>query len=337
MASAAQREFAPNEVFRLKPTDVHVGQRVGLFWPEKAAALGSLMQRDGQDAPIFVTFKNDRWELVAGLHRLQGARGLGLPWVQAIEVSGSADELLRIEVDENLPRRDFEPIERAMFIRAKVDLAEKRAVKVRGEASPQAVAAAARWEKVRDNVAARPDDKVKAEAEHAECNNCTAYGWSEHVAESMGLSRRSLFLSLKIHRQLIAPFEPELVEALARSPLGRKQTALLELADIADENNRRLIIDTIVGDDEGQLKSVSDAMIAAGAKEAPQRVVASGQTKFIDNAGSNLDRMTAASQRSFAPVLAEKLKPSALLAARAAIDARIDALGGADAIGGDDD
>lgn len=337
MAIAAEREFAPNEVFPLKPTEVHVGQRVGLFWPEKAAALGALMQRDGQDTPIFVTFKDDRWVLVAGLHRLQGARGLGLPWVKAIEISGNADELLRVEVDENLPRRDFGPIERAMFIRAKVDLAEKRVAKVRGDASPQAVAAAARWERVRDNVATRPDEKAKAEAEHAECNNCTAYGWSEDVAESMGLSRRSLFLSLKIHRQLIAPFEIELVEALARSTLGRKQAALLELADIVDETNRRLIIDTIVGDDEGQLKSVSDAMIAAGAKEAPQRVVASGQTKFIDNAGSNLDRMTAASQRSFAPVLAEKLKPSALIAVRDAIEKRIAAEGGAAAIGGDDD
>lgn len=337
MASAAPREFAPNEVFPLKPADVHVGERIGLFWPKKATALGALMQRDGQVTPIFVTFKNDRWELVAGLHRLYGARELSLPWIEAIEVSGNADDLRSIEAGENIPRRDFGPIERALFVRELVDLAEKRAAKARGEISPQATAAAARWKKVRDNVAARADDKASAEAEYAECNNCTAYGWSEDVAESMGLSRRSLFLSLKIHRQLIAPFERELSDALARTVLGAKQAALLELADIPDEDNRRLVIDTIVGDNGGQLKSVSDAMIAAGAKEAPQRVAASGQTKFIDGAGSNLDRMTAASQRSFASVLAEKLKPTALLAARAAIDERIAALGGADAIGGSDD
>ena len=41
------------------------------------------------------------------------------------------------------------------------------------------------------------------------------------------------------------------------------------------------------------------------------------------NATSNLDRLTASSWISLAPVIADKIKPSALKAMRDAIDARI--------------
>jgi hypothetical protein len=295
------------------------------------------MQRSGQNDPIKVRFKDQQWELVAGYHRLQGALGLGLDAIDAIEVEGNADQLLDIAVSENLDRRDLEPIERALFVRAAVDLAERRVAKARGGVSPQVAAIAARWNKLRDNVAAHVDDKTSAEAEYTECNYRTAYGWSDDVAESLGMSRRSLFDSLKIHRQLIAPFERELWEALARVPLGRKRKSLIELADIANEDNRRLVIDTIIGAEIGEVKSVADAKVAAGVKQAPERDVTVGQSKYMNNAGANLDRMSAASQRSYAPTLAEKIKPSALLATRAAIDARIAAEGGVAALECGDD
>lgn len=325
------------EVFRLHPSEVIVGSLVGLFWPEKAAAIGAKMQRSGQNDPIKVRHKGGQWELVAGYHRLQGALGLGLDAIAAIEVEGTADDLLEVAVSENLDRRDLDPIERALFVRAAVDLARRRADKARGDISPQAAAIAARWNNVRNNVVAHVDDKAAAEAEYTECNYCTAYGWSAETAASMGMSRRALFDSLKIHRQLIAPFERELWEALARAPLGRKRKSLIELADIADEDTRRLVIDTIIGDDRGALQSVADAKIAAGVKAAPQRNVSVGQSKYMNNAESNLNRLSAASQRQFAPVLAEKIKPSALLAMRDAIEARIAAEGGIEALGGGDD
>jgi hypothetical protein len=325
-----------SEIFKLHPSQVIVGSLVGLFWPDKAAAIGAKMQASGQNDPIKVRHKAGQWELVTGYHRLQGALGLGLDEIAAIEVEGTADELLDIAVSENLDRRDLDPIERALHVRAAVDLAEKRAAKARGNVSPQSAAIAARWSRLRDNVATPANQKTAAEAEYTESNVWTAYGWSADVAASLGMSRAALFDSLKIHRQLIAPFERELWEELARTALGRKRKALIELADIVDEGTRRLVIDTIVGDDMGQIGSVSDAKIAAGAKEPPQRDASVGQTKYMNNASSNLDRLSAASQRSYASTLAEKIKPSALLVFRAAIDARIAAEGGVEAIGGED-
>lgn len=315
------------EVFKLHPATVIVGPRIGLFWPEKAAAIGAKMQRVGQNDPIKVTHKEGQWELVTGYHRLQGAIGLALDAIDAIEVAGTADDLLDIEASENLDRRDFEPIERALFVRAAVDLAERRAEKQRGGASPHQLAIAARWNRVKNNVAVRLDEKAAAEAEYTECISCTAYGWSEEMADSLGMSRRSLFDSLKIHRQLIAPFERELWEELARVPLGRKKKSLVEIADIADEMTRRLVIDTIVGDEAGEIKSVDDAMIAAGARAAAAKVRLSGDTKHMNGAQSNLSRLSAAGWRSFAPTLVEMAKPAALRELRAAIDARLAELG----------
>lgn len=314
----------------LKPAEVIVPERIGLFWPEKASALGALMKRDGQTDPIKVHLrkvkgsKEQAYFLVAGLHRLEGAKLAGLESIQAlVVVTSDASELLMLEASENVHRRDFGPIERALFVRAIAFAAEQRAEKARGGMSPQALGAKERWERARASVATRADDLATLEADYAQCQLGTNYGWSDEVAESLGLSRRALFRALKLHRQLIAPFERDLWEALARTELGQKQAAMLEVASITDVAARRRVMEVIADTSDGEIKTVAEAMVLAGAKEAPVRAPADGQTKFINNAQSNLTRMTAGSQRSFAPTLAESIKPSALLAVREAITARI--------------
>ncbi len=318
------------EVFKLHPAAVVVGHRIGLFWPEKADAIGAKMLARGQNDPIKVVHHLGEWKLVTGYHRLQGALSLGLDAIDAIEVKGSADDLLDIEASENLDRRDFEPIERALFVRAAVDVAERRALRSREGKSPQARAAEKRWKAVRDNAVAPANQKAAAEAEYAESNVWTAHGWSADVAEALGMSRAALFDSLKIHRQIIAPFKRELWEALARVPLGRKRKSAIELADIVDVNNRRLVIDTIIGDDAGEYKSVGDAMVAAGAKAPSATPRLTGDTKHMNGAQSNLSRLTAAGWRSFVPVIVDMAKPDTLRALRDAIDAKLAAEGGAE-------
>lgn len=318
-----------SEIFPLDPAAVVVGPRIGLFWPEKASALGALMKRDGQNDPIKVQHKQGQWLLVTGLHRLRGAIEAGLGTIKAIEVEGSSAELALIEASENIHRRDFGPIERALFIREIAELAEERWSKGHENLTPQQIGQIKRWEREREKApgVVRADDAAAMEAEHSAATIAGLYGWQEEVAESLGLSPRTIRDSLKIHRQLIAPFEVELWELLARSPLGKKRAALMELADIADEVARRLVIDTIVGDDMGEIKSVSDAMIAAGAKAAAGKVRLSGDTKHINGAQSALLRLSSAGWRSFAPVLAEMAKPAALRELRAAIDARLAEIG----------
>lgn len=69
-------------VLSLSPHDVLVGERLGAFWPDKAAAIGQLMAEDGQNEPIKVRANGPRaakpWTLVAGHHRLEGAMLAGL-------------------------------------------------------------------------------------------------------------------------------------------------------------------------------------------------------------------------------------------------------------------
>ncbi|KTE24426.1 MULTISPECIES: ParB N-terminal domain-containing protein [unclassified Sphingopyxis] len=338
--AAATAPYAATEVFQINPADVRVGERIGLFWPEKAAALGALIARDGQSDPIKVIFNQlaDQWQLVTGLHRLQGARGLGLQSIDAIEVKGTAAELLRMEASENLHRRDFGPLERAMFIRALADDAEARWSGDHAGLSAQQIGQVKRWERERAKApgVVRADQAAAMESEHSAATMSGLYGWQEEVAESLGLSARSIRRSLLIHRQLIAPFERELVDELARTDLGKKQAALFELADIVDEGTRRLVIDTIIGDDAGEIGSVADAMIAAGAKARTEKPRLTGDTKHMNGAQSALSRLSVAGWKSFAPTLVEMVKPSALPVLMAEIEARMAELGDS-MIGGEEE
>jgi ParB-like chromosome segregation protein Spo0J len=338
--SVAPDVSADDQVFQINPAEVRVGERIGLFWPEKAAALGALMQRDGQDTPIRVFWNQiaGSWQLITGLHRLQGARGLGLQWIDAIEKKGSAADFLRMEASENLHRRDFGPLERAMFIRALADDAEARWSGEHEGLSAQQIGQVKRWERERAKAPGivRADQAAAMESEYSAVTLSGLYGWQEEVAESLGLSARSIRRSLLIHRQLIAPFDRELVDLLARTELGQKQAALFELAAIVDESTRSLVIDTIVGDEAGELKSVADAMVAAGAKARVDKPRLTGDSKHMDGAQSNLSRLSASGWKSFAPTLVEMVKPSALPTLMAEIEARMMELGDG-MFGGEDD
>lgn len=323
-------------ILKLNPTEIVVGPRIGMFWPNKAAALGALMQRDGQTDPIKVRLvrgksgKADVYHLVAGLHRLEGARQEAMGHIDAIEVFGGRDELLRIEASENMNRRDFGPIERSMFVRAMADIAEGEFAKGHDGLSAQQIGQVKRWHGNRDNVAIRADQRDELEAESSAAIVAGLYGWQSHVAASLGFSVRTLRDDLAIYRTIVAPFETELVRHLAERPLGQQRKSVMAIAAIPDEAARRALIETIAS--YPAMASVAEALHFIGIKTSAKAPPAEGQTKFLNNAGSNLDRLSASSWVSFAPTFAEKIKPSALLAVRDALDARIAELGGADGL-----
>ena len=62
------------QLLRLAPSDIHIPERLGLFFPDKAAALGRLMAIHGQRTPITVRKSakgiEQPWTLVTGMHRL---------------------------------------------------------------------------------------------------------------------------------------------------------------------------------------------------------------------------------------------------------------------------
>lgn len=333
--SAPADVSAADEIFPINPADVRIGERVGLFWPEKAAALGALMARDGQTDPIKVVWNEiaSGWQLVTGLHRLQGARALMLPWINAIEVKGSPAKLRRMEASENIHRRDLGPLERAMHIRAIADDIEARWSAGYEGLSPQAIGQIRRWESDRAKAPGvlRDEQLAASEALASAAMSGGTYGWQEEAAESLGLSARSLQRSLMLHRRLIAPFERDLVEDFAGTPAGGNQTSLDEIGRIVDVETRRRVILAII---DNPALSVDQAIHIADGTAKPLKVRVTGDTKFMNNAGANLSRLSVAGWKIFAPTLASMVKPSAIPALMAELEARMLDLG--DAVEGDD-
>ncbi|WP_420894895.1 ParB N-terminal domain-containing protein [Sphingomonas paucimobilis] len=105
-------------VDRLRPVDA--------IWAE---ALGQVMARDGQDTPIQVCRLpgKNRWTLVAGAHRLEGAKTAAIEYLKAEVVSADRDDRRLREVRENLWRSDLTPVDRAAFIAEAVAIHKRRA------------------------------------------------------------------------------------------------------------------------------------------------------------------------------------------------------------------
>lgn len=325
MATAAKSMDDAVIVLSLSPNDVLIGDRLGAFHPDKAAALGKMMAEDGQIVPIIVRKSGPRvsapWTLVAGHHRLEGARLEGLAVIDAIEMVGSLDDYLKAEAIENAARPERSPLERASFVRAIADAAEARLKDQHGDMSPEQIAARARWDSLNGKVAGveRVETLNDAEADNARLNLSHAYGWRDEVADAMGMSLASIKRDIALHRALIAPF-PALWRDLATHPVvGSNASALQDIAAYAVDA-RRAIIETLLKDPEMALQQALDALLLKARKGA----AATGATKFMNNMTTNLTRLSAGDQVQIAPAIVGAMKPSALLALRAALDARIE-------------
>lgn len=322
--------MAGDTIIEIDPNTVGYSNRIGLLWPDKAQAMGALMKRDGQNDPIKVRKggkSEAEWMLVAGLHRNEGAKFEGL-MIKAIVVQGEELELRLIEASENMHRRDLGPIEKALFVRALADVYEAQFTRDFGGATAQEIGQRKRWEAERDLVQNGSDKLADIEANHSAATIAGLYGWQDQAASALGMSPRSLRDYLFIHRTIIAPL-PDHYEDLARHPIGQKRKTVMEIAEIGDVDNRREVIDCLLEYPVGL--TIASAKEIVGIKAAALKGKANGQSKFMDNAGSNLDRLSESGWRQFAPRLAAAIKPSALRDVRDAIDARLAEIEGGEA------
>ncbi|OYV89685.1 MAG: hypothetical protein B7Z57_11705 [Acidiphilium sp. 37-60-79] len=97
---------------RLRETDSATAQRISV----------SLLEV-GQITPIEVRrVPNGGYQLVAGAHRLEAARMIGLKSIRAI-IFGGDEVLAKLrEIDENLHRADLSPYDEATFLAARYNL-----------------------------------------------------------------------------------------------------------------------------------------------------------------------------------------------------------------------
>ena len=326
MASAANDAALDNAlILQISPEDIEVTERIGLFWPDKAAAIGKLMARDGQNDPIKVAKAGNKakkpWKLVAGLHRLQGAKLEELVEIDAIEVWGSSEQLKEIEASENLHRRQIGPLERACLVRAIADAAEARMRADHSGLTQQQIAVRARWDAEKAKASGIVPDLQLAEieADHTGANLSRVYGWREEIAGAMGMSVAAIKRSLALHRAIVAPFG-DLYKALAgHEKIAENASALHDIAGVRDAGKRRALIELLLEEPE---LALAEAMVRLGIKP-PGVIPKTGATKFMDGVRSNLQRLSPEQQISIAGDTIEQLKPSALRAWRDALDARI--------------
>lgn len=89
---------------KIKISDITIAERVRVDVGDLSQLVDS-MDRLGLINPITVTDKN---QLIAGYRRLQAAKRLGWEYIECTVTKPlSKMELLRIEADENITRKDF--------------------------------------------------------------------------------------------------------------------------------------------------------------------------------------------------------------------------------------
>lgn len=220
----------PREVLSLPIASIAIpAKRIGYFDPQHAVGLGADMTGNGQHDPIHVKRNGNAaklpWTLVAGLHRLRGAEGIGWTEIAAIQVaepSASDAELRRLELSENLDHRQRRPIERAIFMveRARLEEAVDHPGRV-AEAS-QDRAARARWDA---------------------SDTMSLASWRERTAAAMGCGVKTLERYQRIHKAIVEelpadawraehPQADELPQLLNFHPLGASFTAMDRLASL---------------------------------------------------------------------------------------------------------
>lgn len=175
------------------------------------AALAESIRDHGLEQPIVVRpnpgFSEDHaYVLVAGCHRLAAFRLLERAEIPAIVREMSADEARLVEIDENLMRRELDPLDRAVF------LTERKAV----------------WERMHPETKHGGDRKSrKKQGENQVATIATRF--SKEVAERVGLSERTIRLSYQIAQEL----GPDGISRLRGTPLAGNQAQLLLLAKMS--------------------------------------------------------------------------------------------------------
>lgn len=292
--------------------DPDIEGRIGLFYPEKAEALGILMAEHGQKTPIHVLRNADGsaypWKLVTGLHRLRARLADGVD-VLAVEENLLRNDADFVQASENLHRRELEPLERAMFIRAMVDIVRAKLLKEYGVESHEALGGKARAARVQYSDAEKADELANAAVD----NLSRAYGWKAQVAEASGFGPKDIQRSMRIYRCIVAD-NRDLMDAFKDLDVAKSADALLKIAALKDAALRRKVIETLIGGPK-DLGYVFQMLGIAQAKAEQPKF-----DKFYGQMFNAANRLGTADWRRACERLVHEITPARRDALRAALD-----------------
>ncbi len=249
--------------------------------PAWVEALAALMAARGQKEPIKVYARRDQpgFSMIAGRHRLAAARLLGWTVIDADVQDASALERRSDEISENLFKLGLSPLDRAAFVAEQIAV-EKARAGVDETASPQSVAATARW-----------SDRIGAEADDACAKIAHAYGFTDQMAEKVGLSRRAIYLDLELHRGI----RPDVADAIRTLPVAGNASQLRALARLSEAEQREVAALIV----QGTAKGVTDAL-----GTLKQKPVKSTAQKAVSAILGNWSRLSAGEQKALLKQLA---------------------------------
>lgn len=183
----------------------------------------------------------DRYRLVAGWHRLEAVRSLGRDriMVQVLPIAGD-DEAKLAEVMENLGRSELIALDRCQHLFELKQVWERMYPEAKNGGDPATKAA----------MAARRQSLPSGEDAQQ------VFGFSEAVAERIGLSARSIRLAVKIWTCLA----PQTRQRLRGTDLARKQTELKALSEIPTPRRQQQVLDAILDPELADIGNVAQAL-----------------------------------------------------------------------------
>lgn len=185
---------------------IKVGARIRQALPDRVKALAISIAENGQDKPIDIVQCKDGFELIAGGHRLAAVLELNHETIEAdvyseAEFNSTHKKRLR-EIRENLERFELNALEKAVSVAGYKESFEAL------------------------NGAAKRGRKKATEIDPEEMSAKFALNFNEAAQKIFGLSRRSVFLSLKI-----ASIDAKVRDRIANHSIANNQSDLLALAE----------------------------------------------------------------------------------------------------------
>lgn len=232
------------EFKRIAIADIVVTDRLRAVEEDHAQAIALSIAEHGLLNPITVRFtpnaKGGKYTLIAGAHRLRGVVLNGDAEIDVLIVEADKTEAALQEITENLFRNELSVIDRAAFVKSYRELWEEK----HGVINP---------------LGGRPKNSENIS------QLFDGVSFSEHVADRLGISKRSVEFLNKIAQHL----HPEIRAVVRGTPVADNQSALLKLAKLDPALQRRA---AIAFREEGDVKRALQLI-----DDAPRPVVSDKQ------------------------------------------------------------
>ncbi|MEX2482085.1 MAG: ParB N-terminal domain-containing protein [Gammaproteobacteria bacterium] len=239
-AAAAERRLIYPKI-----AEIIVGDRLRSVLPDRVAALQPSLEARGQMVPVDLVETDEGMRLIFGAHRVAALAAAGAETVMAVlhpkGSFGTEAEIVRREIAENFDRFELTVLERAVSIAA--------------------------WREIHEAEHGRPKRGRKPKDDDAldELSANFALNFPEVVQRTLGLSRRAVFLALKV-----ASIAPELRDQLAPLPIADNQSELLALAAEAPTRQARIV--ALLAADPPTAESVAAAIAAIDELPPPRAI-----------------------------------------------------------------